>query len=349
MAYVLSLRSHSPLKRSFSDNPYLQTCSPLKEPLLAPLSDITARNASACSLYSQNSNRAAGDWIRGGENTPPLTSRSQLSLPPSNRTRSIEHEPRKRLFGPDRPSSSSTRNIAPANPYSRRLRETHHVSEPSSSSSSSDEVIDDDAGDLEDLEESNIFDLYEAIHIPLPGIATNERHEESEEYEETPPVAVSAQPFRRWMSILRRRHADRRSDHIVEAPRLSLDSMLARQTRLPEALRRNSESMSSSMGCVLAMHAASFTIASTSIAPHSEKGILGRGIMGRRGSAFSENRRSTESHRGQLAPVIDESAWLRSLQRRKVVEELIASEEGYIADLKVLINVYINSFRPASH
>lgn len=46
-----------------------------------------------------------------------------------------------------------------------------------------------------------------------------------------------------------------------------------------------------------------------------------------------------DSHRGLLGPIMDESAWLRSLQRRKIVEELIASEEGYIADLKVLINV----------
>lgn len=46
-----------------------------------------------------------------------------------------------------------------------------------------------------------------------------------------------------------------------------------------------------------------------------------------------------DSHRGTLGPIIDESAWLRSLQRRKIVEELIVSEEGYIADLKILINV----------
>jgi hypothetical protein len=46
-----------------------------------------------------------------------------------------------------------------------------------------------------------------------------------------------------------------------------------------------------------------------------------------------------DSHLGPLGPIIDESACLRSLQRRKIVEELIASEEGYISDLKVLINV----------
>lgn len=56
-------------------------------------------------------------------------------------------------------------------------------------------------------------------------------------------------------------------------------------------------------------------------------------------SSNTDARRSIDSNRGGLGPVLDESAWLRSLQRRKVVEELIASEESYIADLKVLINV----------
>lgn len=46
-----------------------------------------------------------------------------------------------------------------------------------------------------------------------------------------------------------------------------------------------------------------------------------------------------DSYRGTLGPTVDESAWLRSLQRRKIVEELVVSEAGYIADLKILIYV----------
>lgn len=47
-----------------------------------------------------------------------------------------------------------------------------------------------------------------------------------------------------------------------------------------------------------------------------------------------------DSYRGTLGRIVDESAWLRSLQRRKIVEELIVSEAGYIDDSKILIHVY---------
>ncbi|KAJ4345126.1 hypothetical protein N0V95_005898 [Ascochyta clinopodiicola] len=93
------------------------------------------------------------------------------------------------------------------------------------------------------------------------------------------------------------------------------------------------------MGFVTRVKTSSLTVGSTSIAPISEKGLHNKIRLDNR-SSNTDARRSTESHRGGLGPVIDESAWLRSLQRRKVVEELIASEESYIADLKVLINDY---------
>lgn len=91
------------------------------------------------------------------------------------------------------------------------------------------------------------------------------------------------------------------------------------------------------MGFVTTVKTTSITVASTSIAPTSERAPYKARIGNR--SSITDARRSIESYRGGLGPVIDESAWLRSLQRRKVVEELIASEESYIADLKVLINV----------
>jgi hypothetical protein len=46
-----------------------------------------------------------------------------------------------------------------------------------------------------------------------------------------------------------------------------------------------------------------------------------------------------DSHRGTLGPIVDDSAWLQSLQFRKIFEELIVSEAGYTADLEILLNV----------
>jgi hypothetical protein len=343
MAYVLSLRPHSPLKRSFSDNPYLQPGSPLKDPLLAPLSDVTARNASACSLYSLGSKRS-GNWSHGVENTPPLTSHSLLNLVPvNNSVRAVEHDPRKRTCSVSRPLPTFSRVTAPSNPLSRNSRDIHHVPELSTSSDSSDDAMELDEGHLD---ESDLFDLYEAMHVPLPDVrfSDNSGNEPAEQQPSSSPTTlVVSQPFRRWMSTLRRRHIQRRKDRHTEAPRLSfgLDSGDAdgprRSLCVQDRTRRLSESMSSSIGYVATIKTASMTVGSASIAPRSDAGLRGKSRVGR--SSNSDARRSLDSHRGPLGPIVDESAWLRSLQRRKIVEELIASEEGYIADLKVLINV----------
>jgi hypothetical protein len=102
--------------------------------------------------------------------------------------------------------------------------------------------------------------------------------------------------------------------------------------------------MSSSIDCVTAVRSVSATIASASIAPRSEKsGVTDRLHPGKRSSHYSETRKSTESSSGALGTIVDESAWLRSAQRRKIVEELISTEESYIADLKVLVNASSSS------
>ncbi|KAF1835300.1 hypothetical protein BDW02DRAFT_523546 [Decorospora gaudefroyi] len=347
MAYVLSLRPHSPLKRSFSDNPYLDSCSPHKDTLLAPLGDITARNGSACSLYSLGANRA-GDWSRGHENAPPLTSQSLLDLVPEKtafpfHARDVAPEPRKRSCGPDRPLPSFSHVTAPSDPYSRGYQKSQRGIEPSLENDNLEPM------DIEenDMDETQLYNLYEAIHVPVPAgrLPHNTDGEAHDEQEAAPETAViNSQPFRRWMSTLRRRHAQRWKDELTEVPRLSFDttdgnSFMSRPPgRLSESVRRTSESMSSSMGYVTAVKSASMTVGSTSIAPRSDAGLQGKVRLGNRSSNYSEARRSLESHRGALGPVLDESAWLRSLQRRKIVEELIASEESYIADLKVLIN-----------
>ncbi|KAF1914219.1 hypothetical protein BDU57DRAFT_287388 [Ampelomyces quisqualis] len=351
MAYVLSLRPHSPLKRSFSDSPYLQSCSPLKEPMLGPLQDMPTRNASACSLYSLGSNRLAS-WAIGNENTHPLASQSLLNLVPENSnsntlaSRPVDRGARRQGYRVEHPPPFITRVTAPANPYSRKLRDSHHGPELSTSSDSPEEPMEMDECTNE---ETDLFDLYEAIHVPLPQgrISDNTDHEPYEEQPPLPPVeAVDAQPFRRWLSTLRRRHVQRRDDRALGRPRPSLDlssqhhDASLQSSHEHDPSRRHSESMSSSMGCITTMRSASMTVASTSIAPRSESVVRGKARVGNRSSHYSDARRSIDSHRGPLGPIIDESAWLRSLQRRKIVEELIASEEGYIADLKVLINDY---------
>ncbi|KAH6642950.1 hypothetical protein C7974DRAFT_431259 [Boeremia exigua] len=340
MAYVLSLQPHSPLKRSFSDNPYLQSCSPMKDPFLVPLGDVTARNTSACSLYTLGSNRSSF-WKLGKENTPPLTSQSLLNLGTEHQASEFrlqlgDHVPRKRTYGLHRAPSALPRSRATSNHISRKAVDLEHVTESSKRSESSPSGVDVDDSRTDG---SELFDLYKAIHVPLPE--TNSGDDKRERRIDTPEALLTdPQPFRRWMSTLRRRHLHRRRKQ-----ELSFDGgeevlfVRSPQPTTTDSVRRTSESMTSSMGFVTATKTTSVTVASTSIAPASEQGPHNNGRLGNR-SSNTDARRSTDSHRGGIGSVIDESAWLRSLQRRKVVEELMASEESYIADLKVLINDY---------
>ncbi|KAF1809617.1 Dbl homology domain-containing protein [Eremomyces bilateralis CBS 781.70] len=104
---------------------------------------------------------------------------------------------------------------------------------------------------------------------------------------------------------------------------------------------RQSLSITSSLGLVARVNSASFTMTSASAAPHSRRHSLApsrRRTQGR--SSGTEPRISTESNTMSMNYRIDEAAWSRAVQRRKILEELVSSEESYIDDLKALTNVY---------
>ena len=345
MASVLSLRPQSPFKRSFSDNPYLRSCSPLKDKALGALQDIAPRNASACSLYSLGPLRSR-DWFRSGENTPPLTSRSLLELGQEKDVRVLEHPPRKRSCKDDRQSPSIRVTEPPCEPHSRKRKE-HDTSDdlpPNTHHAEDGMVIDTE----EDHQEATIYDLYDAIHVPLPEGrgSDNTGDEPIVELDELVVPESSPPTFRRWMSTLRKRHMHRRRASASMLPPWTIDVMdvdASVPSSLPydsELPRRKSESMSSSLDYVTKMKSASITVASASIAPRSEgAGLNSMTRYDKRSSILSEHRKSTDSNPGALGPIMDEGAWLRSMQRRKIIEEIISSEESYIGDLKVLINV----------
>ena len=96
---------------------------------------------------------------------------------------------------------------------------------------------------------------------------------------------------------------------------------------LHEPIRRMSESITSSIGIKTA----------SDCWQHKHRSTL-RCRVGRI-SHYSDARRSMDSHLPTLGPIVDDSAWLRSLQLRNTVEELIVSEADYIADLEILFDV----------
>jgi hypothetical protein len=348
MTSVLSLRPQSPFKRSFSDNPYLR-CSPLKDNTISALRTLSSRNVSACSLYTLGA-VGPGDWLVGRENTPPLTSRSLLELGQGkdkyeSDAQYLDGAPRKRSCGTKGQATPVLQCEAPLPaldcvkrkevPSEKVRHSDHEWDEPM--------VI-----DCEGRDASELFDLYDAIQVPLPDGAPPDHENKAQCGRDT--SGGDEAPFRRWVSILRRRHIRRRKEPYHALPhgsknRPDVDTSMFLSVPLghiPGSPRPCSDSLSSSMGCITATRSASITVASTSLAPHSERaGPQLKARMGQRSSTFSEVRKSTDSNAANLGPILDESAWLRSVQRRKIVEEIISSEESYIGDLKILINVSV--------
>lgn len=127
------------------------------------------------------------------------------------------------------------------------------------------------------LEESDLLGLYEAMHVPLPETRFSDNSGDEPTAEPAPLNHVDttvSQPFRRWMSTLRRRHLERRKRWHTGAPRLSFDledgntDGTIPSNHLHESICRMSESITSSIG----MKTASMTVGNTSIALRSDAG-----------------------------------------------------------------------------
>ena len=144
---------------------------------------------------------------------------------------------------------------------------------------------------------------------------------------------------RRWISTLRRR---KREAPLATTPRIQrwklddFDSRPASPIKRITSNHKHSHSNGSSMGFVTAVKSATATLASVSIAT-----VSGRHAKWRRGHqrssviSGSNPRASIDSQRS----IMDDAAKQRSRKRRAKLEELIRTEENYVADLKSLLNV----------
>lgn len=154
-------------------------------------------------------------------------------------------------------------------------------------------------------------------------------------------------PFRRWVDTIHRKKTQRQKTLRPREERWSLDDFEDRPAKDTVLLqspvhRRHRKSTSwASSGFVTAMKSASISLATLSVAPHSRRA---RGSTLIRSSNRS-SRLSRSFNRPSLdessvsGPTIDEAARERATKRRRTLEELVDSEESYVADLKVLVNV----------
>lgn len=192
------------------------------------------------------------------------------------------------------------------------------------------------------LDESDSFEYHTPTEQPN-SYNTSERDGTSCE---NIPATTNDAPFHRWMKTLRRRAAQRR--HTATMDEMLFDSPsvedLRQTSNKSSHLHRRLSSSGSSMGFVEAVKTASVSLASGSILARSRRNSMRssrtRTQTDRSSRASTSSNRCSEDSVGLDKPIfLDKAAVERSLQRRRILEELISTEEGYIGDVRFLMNV----------
>ena len=149
-------------------------------------------------------------------------------------------------------------------------------------------------------------------------------------------------PFNKWMRNLQRRASQRRQTVSCDLPGTGLDPDLLDTPHTQNKPAHKKSSSGSSFGFVTAVKSASISLASFSVAPRSRRtGISSRQQRTDRSSKASNvgPRLSEDSSYIARGIVIDQAVTNRQLQRRRVIEEIISTEESYVADIKFLMTV----------
>jgi hypothetical protein len=152
-------------------------------------------------------------------------------------------------------------------------------------------------------------------------------------------------PFHKWMRTIHRRarHRSTLSDGSIDSLRPRFEPDVHSRTTTWRRSHHRQSSSGSSFAFVSAVRSASASLASVSAVARSRRTAAhsqGFSITERSsrasmtGPRASEDSSFLESH-----SLADLAAIERSLQRRKVLEELISTEEGYIGDIRFLMNV----------
>ena len=337
MATLLPTISHSPFSGSFVTKPYRCSTSPSPSSLarngstnsISTIHHLKQRSRSSSSSYiSIVSARGSSLQVRN-ENHPPIRN---VLLP----TQDVAEEPNYR-------------------PHPWRFALTTR-----DEGTLDDVDLDDDGGfvRLERQKRTDEVNVDENAQEIYPENATDEVQSASDTREglmpvtEEPGVAecipeTTSHPFRRWMSTLRRKNSSRGQPLVTRTERWSLDDSQElnyshRQREIGHSRHQKTSSHSSS-AFITAVKTASVSLASLSVAPrsrHAARSSRFRSEHRNSGQSQYDFRPSMETTRKLSGPFMDEAAWDRALRRRKILEELVSSEESYVADLKVLANVY---------
>lgn len=146
--------------------------------------------------------------------------------------------------------------------------------------------------------------------------------------------------FRRWMNSVRHRNPGPGRSLKVREERWSLDDFDERKgpsTPRNKVERHKKSSSWSSSGILTVVRSATANLAVVH-PKRTERPTTSR--RSNRSSGMSEETKRASPDKSQVsARFMDEAAWDRARQRRRTLDEIVSSEESYVADLKVLVNV----------
>jgi hypothetical protein len=157
------------------------------------------------------------------------------------------------------------------------------------------------------------------------------------------PIRPPRPPFEKWMRTLHKKATSRRRTISDGTDIEALDCELcALQDKKSIRSRLRKSASGSSLGFVTAVRSASISLASFSVAARSRN-------LGRSSKYQKTDRSSRTSNVGPRASedsayiargiVNDAAVTNRSIRRRRVLEEIISTEESYVADIRFLMNV----------
>ena len=193
------------------------------------------------------------------------------------------------------------------------------------------------------------FDIRKQETLSIPGLPSSP----SQELTSPRPFNVAVEhpaktenPVKRLISTLRTQGPKRRHSLTARKERWVLDDFdetKSTKNDLMQSRRLNGHQKASSWassGIRNAIKSATVRLHAATSRPHSPIFTRARLLKSNRGSRVS-NATGQVSMDGDLvsAKLIEHAAKERAAQRRRIVEELVSSEESYVADLKVLLHV----------
>ncbi|CCU76289.1 hypothetical protein BGHDH14_bgh03224 [Blumeria hordei DH14] len=155
--------------------------------------------------------------------------------------------------------------------------------------------------------------------------------------------SIPSIPFSKWSKNFERRASRRRKTVSCDMGMPASGGDLFQSPGTARRSAHKKSSSGSSFGFVTAVKSASISLASFSVAARSKRTkVSSRQQRTDRSSKASQLGRTSEdsSHISKCA-VFDQAVVNRLLHRRRVLEEIINTEESYVADIKFLMHVYV--------